>query len=267
MTPSSQPAAPPPHPLMACAGLGLRFASGPWVLRDFSLSLPPGEIVSLIGPSGCGKTSLLKLAAGLLVPSAGTIAIDGVSPRQARPEIAYVFQDANLLPWLPAAANVELPLRLRGLPASTRRDAARRLLDRVGLAAAARQYPWELSGGMKMRVSLARALSVEPRLMLLDEPFAALDALTRERLQEDLLALHSTRAWGALFVTHSVNEAVFLAARVVVLAAHPGRIQAILPVTPPGPRDASWRSHPEFHRLAREVAAHLAAPPVAGLPV
>lgn len=237
--------------------VGKRFGDGPAVLEDISLEIGRGEFVSFIGPSGCGKSTLLRLVAGLTAPTSGQIVVDGLSPRNAREGVFFVFQDPTLLPWRRAAANVELPLMLRGDPRAPRRRRAREMLGLVGLEGAADKYPWQLSGGMKMRVSLARALSVAPRMLLLDEPFGALDELTRNRLNEDLLAIRERDPFTAFFVTHSVAEAAFLSDRIAVLAPNPGRVAGIIPVPFPYPRRAELRESPEFLKLLAETSRAL----------
>ncbi len=228
--------------------MGMRFGNRP-ALSGIDLTVERGEFVSFIGPSGCGKSTLLRLIAGLAEPSEGSIRIEGLSPAKARDRLFFVFQDACLLPWRRVAANVELPLQLRGAPAAERRERVREMLDLVDLAGDAGKYPWQLSGGMKMRVSLARALSVRPGILLMDEPFGALDEITRDRLNEDLLALREKAPFTGFFVTHSVAEALFLSTRVVVLSPAPGRISADLPVPFPYPRSPGLREDPAFLRL------------------
>jgi NitT/TauT family transport system ATP-binding protein len=187
-------------------------------VESMSLHVPAGQFVAILGPSGCGKSTLLRMIAGLDRPDAGEIApID-------RTSIAYVFQDAHLLPWRNVLRNVALPLELRGVGRGDRLDAARRVIEQVGLADAARRYPSQLSGGMRMRVSLARALVTEPQLLLLDEPFAALDEITRQQLDEQLRELWSQRRMTVVFVTHSIVEAAFLSDRAIVLTRRPARI-------------------------------------------
>jgi len=224
---------------------------------DINLAVAPGEFVSFIGPSGCGKSTLLRLIAGLTPPSAGSIVVDGMSPEEARREVFVVFQDANLLPWRRVAANVELPLMLRGDDRDHRRARAQEMLELVGLADTARKFPWQLSGGMKMRVSIARALSVAPRILLLDEPFGALDEMTRDRLNEDLLAIRQRDPFTGFFVTHSVAEAVFLSTRVVVLSPNPGRHARTIDVPFAYPRSAELRETPEFLELLAETTRAL----------
>jgi NitT/TauT family transport system ATP-binding protein len=229
------------------------------VLDDINFAVASGEFISFIGPSGCGKSTLLRLIAGLTPASAGSIIVDGTDPGDARQGVFLVFQDANLLPWRRVAANVELPLMLRGDSRDRRRARAKDMLALVGLTEAAGKFPWQLSGGMKMRVSIARALSVAPRILLLDEPFGALDEMTRDRLNEDLLAIRQRDPFTAFFVTHSVAEAVFLSTRVVVLSANPGRIARTIDVPFAYPRRAELRETPEFLELLAETSRALRA--------
>lgn len=219
-------------------------------LRDFSLTLEATDFVSLIGPSGCGKTTLLRLAAGLTSPSEGNIQLGAASD-----SLAYIFQEATLLPWRTARRNVELPMQLAGWPREKRQARADALIQLVGLADATGKYPRQLSGGMKMRVSLARGLALGPRLMLMDEPFGALDAMTRNRLNSELLSLRERHPFAALFVTHSVTEAVFLSNRIVVMA--PGRIAAVIEVPFAYPRVHALREQPAFYKKVAEVTALL----------
>jgi NitT/TauT family transport system ATP-binding protein len=238
-----------------------RFGSGPPVLDRINLSVARGEFVALIGPSGCGKSTLLRLIAGLTEISGGVLRLSNGDDESGRPgsapELGFVFQDATLLPWLKVADNIELPQRLRGIPKATREARVQQALELVRLPDKAGAYPRELSGGQKMRVSLARALAREPSLLLLDEPFAALDEMTREHLNEELLAIRERSAWTAFFVTHSVAEAVFLSNRVVVLAANPGRVHAEIAVPLPYPRTAETRLSDRYHELATRVSRAL----------
>jgi len=222
-------------------------------LGPVSLSVAAGEAVALVGPSGCGKSTALRLLAGLEAPARGTVA-----RAAGRGETAVVFQAPTLAPWLSARANVALPLELAGVTkgeALARADAA---LERVGLTAAKAARPAQLSGGMAMRVSLARALVTEPRLLLLDEPFAALDEITRRALADDVLALWATARPAIVFVTHNVEEAVYMASRVVVMTRGPGRIAAEFPVEGPMPRPAHFRNTPSFRSTAEAVSDALA---------
>ncbi|MEO5959495.1 MAG: ABC transporter ATP-binding protein [Opitutaceae bacterium] len=231
-----------------------RFADGPLVLDRISLAASAGEFVSLIGPSGCGKSTLLRLIAGLSPISTGSLSVAGRTPEEAAAELAFVFQEPTLLPWLTVAKNVELPLKLRDLSVASRTETRTRVLDLVRLAEKSAAYPRQLSGGQKMRVSIARALALAPKILLLDEPFGALDEMTRERLNEELLAIHAREAWTAFFVTHSVAEAVFLSHRVLVMSANPGRIHAEIPIPLPHPRTAETRLAREYHDLVAQVS-------------
>jgi NitT/TauT family transport system ATP-binding protein len=231
-----------------------RFGAGPLVLDRVSFTAQPGEFVALIGPSGCGKSTLLRLLAGLSPVTAGTLTVDGRDPAEAAAELAFVFQEPTLLPWLDVAHNVAVPQRLRGVDRPTREATVRRVLDLVRLGDRARAFPRQLSGGQRMRVSLARALAVEPALLLLDEPFGALDEMTREHLNEELLAIRGAGAWTAFFVTHSVAEAVFLASRILVLAANPGRLHTEITVPLPYPRTSDTRLSRPYLDLVADVS-------------
>ncbi len=219
------------------------------VLAAIDLKISKGEFVTIIGPSGCGKSTVLKLISGLTPPTIGTIRVDGMTPRDAREIVSFIFQDATLLPWRTVRDNVGLGLELDRAPSDRRNKTAAALLDLVGLQDVAAAYPRELSGGMKMRVSIARALATSPRLLLMDEPFAALDEMTRDRMNEELLRLRAEQKWTGIFVTHSVAEAVFLSTRIIVLAPNPGRIHADFAVNLPFPRTAGLRDTPEFEAL------------------
>jgi NitT/TauT family transport system ATP-binding protein len=223
-------------------------------VQSIDLRILKGEFVSLIGPSGCGKSTILKLMAGLTPPSAGSIEVDGMTPENARETMSFIFQDATLLPWRTVTQNVGLGLELEGMISKRRAEKVASLLQLVGLGEVADAYPRELSGGMKMRASIARALATNPRLLLMDEPFAALDEMTRDRLNEELLRLRAEQRWTAVFVTHSVAEAVFLSTHIVVLASHPGRIHAVVPVDLPFPRTAPLRECPEFEGLVARAS-------------
>jgi NitT/TauT family transport system ATP-binding protein len=243
-------------PQIEFAGVTKSYGTGRLVLQAIDLNIRKGEFVSIIGPSGCGKSTVLKLIAGLTPPSAGTIRVDGMVPQNARETISFIFQDATLLPWRTVTRNVALGLELEGVGSQRRNETVTSLLRLVGLGEVADAYPRELSGGMKMRASIARALATNPRLLLLDEPFASLDEMTRDRLNEELLRLRAERQWTAVFVTHSVAEAVFLSTRIIVLAPNPGRIYDIVPVDLPFPRTAEVRELPEFEVLVGR-ASHL----------
>jgi NitT/TauT family transport system ATP-binding protein len=228
-------------------------------LRGIGFEIPRGQFVSIVGPSGCGKSTLLRLIAGLVAPTRGQLHVAGhdSAARHRTARLSFVFQDPTLLPWRSVCNNVRLPLELERAPKSRRDALARSALEWVGLADFARRYPSELSGGMRMRVSLARALVTEPELLLLDEPFGALDDITRQALNEELTALWSQRHWTGIFVTHNIAEAVFLSERILVLSPRPGRIVADVPVPLATPRTHELRSRPEFARLTGEVAALL----------
>jgi NitT/TauT family transport system ATP-binding protein len=241
-------------PIVKFTALKKRYGSGPLVLDGLDLTVGTGDFLSLIGPSGCGKSTVLKLVSGLNPVSEGSLEVLGTRPKQARDRQAFIFQDATLLPWLTAQANAELSLRLRRVASGERREKAAAMLARVGLEKYAGYYPRQLSGGMKMRVSIARALTLSPQLLLLDEPFGALDEMTRNRLNEELLGLRQRLGFTALFVTHSVSEAVFLSNRIVVMAAHPGRIHAEVGVDFPYPREPELREQPEFQAKVTEVS-------------
>lgn len=243
-------------PMVDIEGLDLVFPNGTRALEDVSLSIAAGDFVSIVGPSGCGKSTLLRLVAGLIAPSAGRVRLEGKEPRQARNEgtdVAFVFQSPTLLPWRTVEGNVQLPLELRGGSRSDWRIRIAETLAQVGLSDFARAHPHQLSGGMQMRVSLARALVTRPRLLLLDEPFGALDDITRQRLNEELISLWERERITALFVTHNVSEAVFLGHRVLVMSARPGRILREHGVPFVHPRAAGLRAQGEFAALCGEV--------------
>ncbi|MDB6082381.1 MAG: transporter [Gammaproteobacteria bacterium] len=229
------------------------------VIRDLSLTVRSGEFVSLLGASGCGKSTLLKMIAGLSSISGGSIEIDGMIPKNARGIMSFVFQDATLLPWRTVARNVELALEFEGYPRPLRAARVDSVLKLVGLSEVGSYYPRQLSGGMKMRVSIARALATTPHLLLMDEPFAALDAMTRNRLNEELLVLKEKQRWTTLFVTHSVAEAVFLSDRIFLMSANPGRVVQEIAVPLALPRTAELRSEPAFLSLVGQVSRAQAA--------
>jgi NitT/TauT family transport system ATP-binding protein len=238
-------------------GISHRYPNGVQALADVSLSVAPGEFVTLLGPSGCGKSTLLRLLAGLETPSGGQV------PAPGDGGVGFVFQSPTLLPWATVRDNVDLPLRLAGrardLTPPQRRARAEALLQRVGLAGFERAWPDELSGGMQMRVSLARALATDPSLLLLDEPFAALDELTRQQMGEDLLALWRQQGCTVLFVTHNVFEAVYLSQRVIVMSARPGRVHATVPIAAPARRDHAFRRSPAYLEQCVALSATLEA--------
>jgi NitT/TauT family transport system ATP-binding protein len=228
-------------------------------LQTVSLDIRAGELVSLIGPSGCGKSTLLRLMGDLLAPTSGSISVNGRTPREARlsREYGIVFQQPVLYDWRTVMQNVQLPLEIMRAPAEERRRRAADLLQLVGLTEFADRYPWELSGGMQQRVSIARALSFRPSVLLMDEPFGALDEMTRERLNRELLNIWSELRTTIVFVTHSVSEAVFLSDRIVVMSPRPGRTETVIAVDLPRPRDAETRDSPAFFGLVAEVRHHL----------
>jgi len=245
---------PSPPPIVEFQHASKRYGDGPPVIERLSLAAQPGDFITLIGPSGCGKSTLLKLISGLSPLTEGTLRVNGLAPEQAARELAYVFQEPTLLPWLTVARNVELLMRLDGASPAERAATRDRVLSLVRLDGLAGRYPRQLSGGQKMRVSIARALSRFPRLLLLDEPFGALDEMTRDHLNEELLAIRQQEAWTAFFVTHSVAEAVFLSNRIIVMAAGPGRIHEEIRVDFPYPRTAETRQSAEYQRLVARVS-------------
>ncbi|SEO82446.1 NitT/TauT family transport system ATP-binding protein [Rhodospirillales bacterium URHD0017] len=240
--------------LVGVRGVSKVFANGVEALANVSLEVQAGEFLSVLGPSGCGKSTLLRLIAGLAEPTTGTI---DWSDDSGRADLGFVFQEPTLMPWATALANVALPLKLRGMAKSEREARAAEALDNVGLKGFERVWPRELSGGMKMRVSLARALVVQPRLLLMDEPFAALDEITRHRLNDDLLELWQASGVTIVFVTHSVFESVFLSQRIVVMSARPGRVSAELAVTTPYPRSTAFRTSAEYAAWCRQASSRL----------
>jgi NitT/TauT family transport system ATP-binding protein len=243
-----------------------RFASGLEALAGIDLTVARGEFLSLLGPSGCGKSTLLRIVAGLSPPTSGCCELNLGGAGQGVPagRIGFVFQDPTLMPWGTVAGNVELPFRIAGRVDAAERDRAEAALRAVGLAGFERAYPHQLSGGMRMRVSIARALVTDPDLLLLDEPFAALDEITRLALNDDLLRLWEVSRPTILFVTHSVFESVYLSTRIAVMTARPGRIAADLPVGLPQPRGRSIRTAPEYSAMCETVSAVLARAMAAG---
>src|SRR5574341_2515134 len=218
-------------------------------LTDLSLAVARGEFVSIVGPSGCGKSSFLNILLGLIKPDRGEIQLNGTPITGPGQERAMVFQEFGLLPWRTVTANVELGLEMKGRPAPQRAERATELIKLVGLKDFERHYPHELSGGMKQRVGLARALATEPQVLLMDEPFAALDAQTRDLMQTELLEIWERTKKTVIFVTHSIEEAAYLSDRVIVMTARPGRGKAEIPVRLPRPRDYEMRLSPEFNEL------------------
>ncbi len=246
-------AAPRPR-LLALSGVDKVFAGGVTALRGMNLEVREGDFISLLGPSGCGKSTALRLIADLAHPTAGTIRWAG---ERGAGDLGVVFQEPTLMPWATVAENAYLPFRLRGVPLSAVRGDIEATLRLVGLENFADAYPRELSGGMKMRVSIARALTTRPKLILMDEPFAALDEITRFRLNNDLLAMKAEFGCTIIFVTHSVFESVFLSDRIVVMAARPGRVARELEVDEPYPRDESFRTSARYAALCREASEAL----------
>jgi NitT/TauT family transport system ATP-binding protein len=230
-------------------------------LADIDLQVARGEFVSFIGPSGCGKTTLLRVIADLERQTSGQLAVNGVSPEEARKGRAYgyVFQAPALYPWRTVVRNVTLPLEIMGLPATDRQARAAKYLDMVGLGGFERKFPWQLSGGMQQRVSIARALSFEPDLLLMDEPFGALDEITRDHLNEQLLRLWEKTDKTVIFVTHSIAEAVFLSTRIIVMSPRPGRIMEIIPCDLPKGRNLDARETTQFLEIAHKVRVALRA--------
>ena len=248
------------RPLVSIHNVSKQFANGTLAIRGVDLDLHDGEFVSLLGPSGCGKSTLLRIIAGLGSPSAGTVEWP-TAPHSARgepePDLGFVFQDPTLMPWSNTLRNVMLPMTLAGVAKADAEARAAEMLALVGLKGFEKSYPRELSGGMKMRVSIARALVIHPKILLMDEPFAALDEITRHRLNDDLLALWWQNRFTAVFVTHSVFESVYLSQRIVVMAARPGRVMADLRSEAPYPRDGLFRTSAEYAHLCRVASQTL----------
>lgn len=224
-------------------------------VRDIGLDVGRGEFVSLIGPSGCGKSTLLRLIGNLLEPSAGTVLVNGKTAHQARVDRDYgmVFQHSTLFEWRSVLDNVALPLEVMGRQKTQRNATARAMLELVQLAEFSGHYPYQLSGGMQQRVAIARALSFEPAILLMDEPFGALDEMTRERMQNELLRIWAQTGTTVVFVTHSIPEAVFLSTRVVIMSARPGEIAGIVDIDLPQPRTDDTRESPRFYEKMTEV--------------
>jgi NitT/TauT family transport system ATP-binding protein len=237
-------------------GVSKTFAKGNvTALQGIDLQIEPGEFVSLIGPSGCGKSTLLRVIGDLIQPSEGSVEVNGKSARQARSDHDYgmVFQDSVLFDWRTVSKNVGLPLDLLGRDRAARKQRVDEMLRLVELENFGDHYPWQLSGGMQMRVAIARALSFEPSLLLMDEPFGALDEMTRERLNIELLEIWRRMGATVVFVTHSISEAVFLSTRVVVMSPRPGRMAGIVPIDLAQPRTMDTREEPRFFELVTEV--------------
>lgn len=239
-------------------GLSLTFETADepvHALSDINLDIAQGEFVSFIGPSGCGKTTLMRVIADLEKPTAGSVLVNGVTPEQARMSRAYgyVFQAAALYPWRNIASNIGLPLEIMGLSAAERRERVAKNMELVELSGFERKFPWQLSGGMQQRASIARALAVEPDLLLMDEPFGALDEIVRDHLNQQILQLWNKTKKTIIFVTHSIPESVYLSSKIVVMSPRPGRIHSIIDCDLPRERDLSIRESPEFLEIARRV--------------
>jgi len=241
-------------PEIAFERVSKRYRNAAVALEGISLTVERGEFVTFLGPSGCGKSTLLKLASGLSPVSEGKVQVNGMTPENARQLMSFIFQDATLLPWRTVEQNVGLELELEHAARPVRAERVAKMLELVGLGHVAERYPRQLSGGMKMRVSIARALVTRPRILLMDEPFAALDEMARDRLNEELLRLYSEQKWTVLFVTHSVAEAVFLSSRIVILAAHPGRVAHEMKVDLPWPRTAETRESKGFEEQVTQAS-------------
>jgi NitT/TauT family transport system ATP-binding protein len=257
-------AAEPQSTLLALRGVGKTFANGVTALAGFDMAVQPGEFLSLVGPSGCGKSTALRIIAGLSEPSVGTVQWGSAPDGSRQRRLSFVFQEPTLMPWACVFRNVLLPLKLKHAAAD---DAAARVqaaLERVGLHEFSTAYPRELSGGMRMRVSLARALVTEPKLLLLDEPFAALDEITRFKLNNDLLELWQSLHMTIVFVTHSVFESVYLSNRILVMTPRPGRVFAELTVDAPYPRDQNFRTSAEYAAFCRRASQTLEKANAAG---
>jgi NitT/TauT family transport system ATP-binding protein len=239
--------------LVALRGVDKVYSNGVQALKGLDLTIREGEFVSLLGPSGCGKSTVLRIIAGL-----GDVTGGALEWSSRQHEIGFVFQDPTLMPWATVFNNIYLPLRVRGMPGAEAAPRVERAMEQVGLAGFGNAYPRELSGGMRMRVSIARALVAEPKILLMDEPFAALDEITRFRLNDDLLALWASQHWTVVFVTHSVFESVYLSTRIVVMTARPGRVSSQFNVQVPSPRDPTFRTSASYAEQCRTVSARLA---------
>jgi NitT/TauT family transport system ATP-binding protein len=239
--------------------VGKSYANGVVALDRLDLDVRPGEFVSLLGPSGCGKSTALRIIAGLSEPTSGAVVRPRPNALKSEREIGFVFQEPTLMPWTTVASNVRLPLDLQRIDAATAAPRVTAALARVGLAEFADVYPRELSGGMKMRVSIARALVTESMLLLMDEPFAALDEITRFKLNDDLLSLWESLRKTVVFVTHSVFESVYLSSRIVVMTPRPGRVFTELRIDAPYPRDQRFRTSAEYGAFCRRASEALAA--------
>ena len=248
--------------VVSISGLGKTFAkAGVTALDDIALEVGKREFVSLIGPSGCGKSTLLRIVGDIVEPTSGSVQVNGKPARRARLDGDYgiVFQAPVLYDWRTVAKNIALPLEMLGWDRARRAARVKEMVELVDLSGFEDHHPWQLSGGMQQRVSIARAFSFSPALLLMDEPFGALDEMTRERLNLELLRLWLETESTVIFVTHSISEAVFLSTRVVVMSARPGRVSAVVPIDLPQPRTASTREEPRFFELVTEVREQLHA--------
>ncbi len=234
-------------PALSFNGVSMVFPDGTHALAENTFDVKPGEFVTVVGPSGCGKSTLLRIASGLNQPTTGSVTVD-------RAALGYVFQDATLLPWRNVLRNVELLAELEGMPKPERLARATENIQLVGLSGFERKYPKQLSGGMKMRASLARSLVLDPKVFLFDEPFGAVDEITRERLNDEVISLFQRKGFAGLFITHSISEAVFLSTRILVMSARPGRIIAEFRVPFEYPRSPDLRFDPQFAQLAGEIS-------------
>ncbi|MDQ1394583.1 MAG: NitT/TauT family transport system ATP-binding protein [Acidimicrobiaceae bacterium] len=237
-------------PLLSFEQIAMTFPDGTEAIAGIDLSVAPGELVAVVGPSGCGKSTLLRIASGLTTASRGRVTVRSE-------QLGYVFQDATLLPWRTVLGNVELPAELRKIPKTERRVQAEQAIQLVGLTGFEHHHPRQLSGGMRMRVSLARALTLDPSVFLFDEPFGALDEITRERMNDELLQLFMRKRFAGLFVTHSIYEAAFLARRVVVLSPRPGRVSGEVDVPFGYPRSPALRFEPSFAEITSRISGLL----------
>jgi NitT/TauT family transport system ATP-binding protein len=242
-------------PLVSLRGVTKVFSNGTVALQDLSLDIAEGEFMSLLGPSGCGKSTALRIIAGLGEPTSG--AVDWSDGSDARHEVGFVFQEPTLMPWQTVFGNVYLPLRLQGISKNAGREQVMASLRDVGLSDFEKAYPRELSGGMKMRVSIARALVTRPKLLLMDEPFAALDEITRQRLNDDVLRLWRTTGVTIIFVTHSVFESAYLSSRIVVMKARPGQVHADIEIPAPGDREENYRTSEAYRATTQKISQAL----------
>jgi NitT/TauT family transport system ATP-binding protein len=251
-------------PIVALRGVGKTFPSGTVALAGLDLDVREGEFLSLLGPSGCGKSTALRIVAGLTEPTQGAVEWTAAAKTQTENRLGFVFQEPTLMPWANVSNNVLLPLKLKSIAPEQAAKRVEAALDRVGLQKFAAAYPRELSGGMRMRVSIARALVTEPALLLMDEPFAALDEITRFKLNNDLLQVWQALRTTVVFVTHSVFESVYLSSRIVVMAARPGRVFTEVAIDAPYPRDQTFRTSAEYAALCRRTSDALAQAMAAG---